>query len=181
MAVDAARHLGRPRALSARPTGPTSAGRYFAGDGAKRDDDGYFWLLGRVDDVMNVVRSPHLDHRGRVRAGRPPDGRRGGRGRRQDDVTGQAIVAVRDAARRRCRRTVDAELREHVAQEIGAIAQPKTIYLHAGPAQDALAARSCAACCATSPRAATLGDTTTLADASVVEELQAKAAASADD
>ena len=45
-------------------------GRYFAGDGAKLDDDGYLWLLGRVDDVMNVSRPPHLDHRGRVGAGR---------------------------------------------------------------------------------------------------------------
>ena len=57
-------------------------GRYFAGDGAKVDDDGYFWLLGRVDDVMNVSGPPHLHHRGRVRAGRPPGGRRGRRGRR---------------------------------------------------------------------------------------------------
>ena len=56
-------------------------GRYFAGDGAKRDDDGYFWLLGRVDDIMLVAGPQHLDHRGRVRAGRAPRGRRG-RGRR---------------------------------------------------------------------------------------------------
>ena len=41
-------------------------GQYFAGDGAKRDDDGYFWLLGRVDDIMLVVGPQHLDHRGRV-------------------------------------------------------------------------------------------------------------------
>ena len=43
---------------------------YFAGDGAKKDDDGDIWLLGRVDDVMNVSGPPHLDHRGRVGAGR---------------------------------------------------------------------------------------------------------------
>ena len=58
-------------------------GMYFAGDGAKRDAEGYFWLLGRVDDVMNVVRPPHLDDRGRVGTGRPQGGRRGG-GRRQE-------------------------------------------------------------------------------------------------
>ena len=56
-------------------------GRYFAGDGAKLDEDGYFWLLGRVDDVMNVSRPPHLDDRGRVGAGVAPGRRRGGRGR----------------------------------------------------------------------------------------------------
>ena len=58
-------------------------GRYFAGDGAKRDDDGYFWLLGRVDDVMLVVGPQHLDRRGRARARRAPRGRRG-RGRRHE-------------------------------------------------------------------------------------------------
>ena len=54
MAGDAARHLRRPRALRGRPTGRRYPGRYFAGDGCKRDDEGYYWLLGRVDDVMNV-------------------------------------------------------------------------------------------------------------------------------
>ena len=58
-------------------------GRYFAGDGAKRDDDGYFWLLGRVDDIMLVAGPQHLDDRGRVRAGVAPGGRGGG-GRRPD-------------------------------------------------------------------------------------------------
>ncbi len=52
-------------------------GLYFAGDGARIDEDGDFWLLGRVDDVMNVVRAPDLDDRGRVRARRPPQRRRG--------------------------------------------------------------------------------------------------------
>ena len=54
-----------------RRTGAAFDGRYFAGDGAKLDDDGYFWLLGRVDDVMNVSRPSHLHHRGRVGARRP--------------------------------------------------------------------------------------------------------------
>ena len=61
-------------------------GKYFAGDGAKRDDDGYFWLLGRVDDIMLVVGSQHLDDRGRVRARRPSRGRRS-RGRRARPTT----------------------------------------------------------------------------------------------
>ena len=44
---------GATPSASSTPTGPVP-GRYFAGDGAKRDEDGYFWLLGRVDDVMLV-------------------------------------------------------------------------------------------------------------------------------
>ena len=74
---------GATPSATARPTGRRFEGRYFAGDGAKLDDDGYLWLLGRVDDVMNVsghristteVESALVDH---------PAGRRGGRRRRQ--------------------------------------------------------------------------------------------------
>ena len=57
-------------------------GRYFAGDGAKKDEDGDIWLLGRVDDVMNVSGPPAVDDRDRVGPGVAPQGRRGGRGRR---------------------------------------------------------------------------------------------------
>ena len=53
--VDAARHLGRPAALHRHLLGPfADQGYYFAGDGAKKDEDGDLWLLGRVDDVMLV-------------------------------------------------------------------------------------------------------------------------------
>ncbi len=45
---------GATTSATATPTGRGSTGRYFAGDGAKRDEDGYYWLLGRVDDVMNI-------------------------------------------------------------------------------------------------------------------------------
>ena len=103
-------------------------GRYFAGDGAKIDDDGYFWLLGRVDDVMNVSRPPHLHDRGRVGARRPPDGRRGRGRRRQGRHDRPGDHRLRHAAGRR---RADAEhgeaLRKHVANKIGAIARPKTI------------------------------------------------------
>ena len=54
-------------------------GMYFAGDGCKVDADGYFWLLGRVDDVMKVSGPPDQHDRGRVGARRPPCRRRGGR------------------------------------------------------------------------------------------------------
>ena len=54
---------------------------YFTGDGAKRDEDGYFWVLGRVDDVHQRRRAPHRDDGGGERARRSPEGR-GSRRRR---------------------------------------------------------------------------------------------------
>ena len=65
-------------------------GRYFPGDGAKRDEEGYFWLLGRVDDIMLVSGAQHLDHRGRIRPGLPPRGgrSRGGRPQGRADRSG---------------------------------------------------------------------------------------------
>ncbi len=103
-------------------------GMYFAGDGAKRDEEGYFWLLGRVDDVMNVsghristteVESALVDHHAVAEAAVVG---------RADDHTGQAIAAFvtlrggveGDGA------LLD-ELRRHVAGKIGPIAKPKSI------------------------------------------------------
>jgi acetyl-CoA synthetase len=147
-------------------------GRYFAGDGAKLDDDGYFWLLGRVDDVMNVsghristteVESALVSHPSVAEAavvGAP------------DPTTGQAIIAYVTL-----RGGADAsieDLRSHVASEIGAIAKPKTIYLtpdlpktRSGKIMRRLL-RDIA-------EGHNLGDTTTLADASVVSEIQRRA------
>ena len=101
-------------------------GKYFAGDGAKRDDEGYFWLLGRVDDVMNVSGHRISHHRGRIGAGRPPGGGRGCGRRRARPVTGQAIFAF-VILRLGIEPTdeLGAELREHVAKVIGPIAKPK--------------------------------------------------------
>nr|MBA2739350.1 acetate--CoA ligase [Nocardioidaceae bacterium] len=104
-------------------------GRYFAGDGAKRDDDGDIWLLGRVDDVMNVsghrlstteiesslVSHPKVAEAAVVGA--------------TDDTTGQAVVAfviLREEAGDGGDDVVD-ELRTHVRKQIGAIARPKSI------------------------------------------------------
>ena len=47
----------------------TFEGAYFTGDGARRDEDGYYWITGRVDDVLNVSGSPHGHGRSRERAG----------------------------------------------------------------------------------------------------------------
>jgi acetyl-CoA synthetase len=103
--------------------------RYFAGDGAKKDEDGDIWLLGRVDDVMNVsghrmstteiesalVSHPKVAEAAVVGA--------------NDPMTGQAIVAfvILRADAGEGGPDVVAELRAHVAKEIGAIAKPRQI------------------------------------------------------
>lgn len=147
-------------------------GRYFAGDGAKLDADGYLWLLGRVDDVMNVsghristteVESALVSHPSVAEAAVVGA---------NDSTTGQAIIAY---VTLRGGLTVDEKvLREHVAKEIGAIAKPKTIYFtpdlpktRSGKIMRRLL-RDVA-------EGRNLGDTTTLADASVVTELQRRA------
>ena len=101
--------------------------RYFAGDGAKLDDDGYLWLLGRVDDVMNVsghristteVESALVAHPAVAEAAVVGA---------LDPTTGQAIIAY--VTLRGGEEAELATLRDHVGSEIGAIAKPKTIYL----------------------------------------------------
>jgi acetyl-CoA synthetase len=149
------------------------AGRYFAGDGAKLDDDGYLWLLGRVDDVMNVsghristteVESALVSHLSVAEAAVVGA---------NDATTGQAIIAYVTLVGGM---EVDEQiLRNHVASEIGAIAKPKTIYFtpdlpktRSGKIMRRLL-RDVA-------EGRNLGDTTTLADANVVNELQKRAA-----
>ncbi|HAP74845.1 MAG TPA: acetate--CoA ligase, partial [Acidimicrobiaceae bacterium] len=101
-------------------------GRYFAGDGCKLDDDGYLWLLGRVDDVMNV--SGHRISTAEVESAlvSHPDVAEAAVVGANDDTTGQAIIAY-VTLRGGHEATIEA-LRNHVAHEIGAIAKPKTIY-----------------------------------------------------
>jgi acetyl-CoA synthetase len=153
-------------------------GRYFAGDGAKLDADGYLWLLGRVDDVMNVsghristteVESALVSHPAVAEAAVVGA---------SDATTGQAIIAY--VITRSGAEVGVEELRAHVAAEIGAIAKPKTIYLtpdlpktRSGKIMRRLL-RDVA-------EGRNLGDTTTLADASVVDELQRRASDPASD
>ncbi|WP_432541966.1 acetate--CoA ligase [Kineococcus sp. SYSU DK002] len=103
-------------------------GRYFAGDGAKRDADGDIWLLGRVDDVMNVsghrlstaeIESALVSH---------PDVAEAAVVGATDETTGQAVVAfvILRGGHEQGPDTV-ADLRDHVAREIGPIAKPKSI------------------------------------------------------
>ncbi|MBM3742622.1 MAG: acetate--CoA ligase [Actinobacteria bacterium] len=147
-------------------------GRYFAGDGAKLDDEGYLWLLGRVDDVMNVsghristteVESALVSHPSVAEAAVVGA---------NDSMTGQAIIAY--VTLRGGLEVDEKVLREHVAKEIGPIAKPKMIYFtpdlpktRSGKIMRRLL-RDVA-------EGRNIGDTTTLADASVVSELQRRA------
>jgi acetyl-CoA synthetase len=153
-------------------------GRYFAGDGAKLDDDGYLWLLGRVDDVMNVsghristteVESALVSHPAVAEAAVVGA---------TDATTGQAIFAY--VILRAGADASSDDLRNHVASEIGAIAKPKAIFItpdlpktRSGKIMRRLL-RDVA-------EGRNLGDTSTLADATVVSELQRRAAAGGTD
>src|SRR3954471_7775779 len=149
-------------------------GRYFAGDGAKRDDDGYFWLLGRVDDIMLVaghnistteVESALVDHPSVAEAAVVG---------RTDDTTGQAIAAF--VILRGGVEPTDAlveVLRDHVAKHIGPIAKPKTILF----TEDLPKTRSGKIMRRLLRNVAedeALGDTTTLADPGVVAGIKAR-------
>ena len=147
-------------------------GRYFAGDGCKLDEQGYLWLLGRVDDVMNV--SGHRISTAEVESAlvSHPSVAEAAVVGANDATTGQAIIAY-VTLRGGLEVAVD-ELRGHVAHEIGAIAKPKAIYFtpdlpktRSGKIMRRLL-RDVA-------EGRNLGDTTTLADASVVNELQRRA------
>jgi acetyl-CoA synthetase len=153
-------------------------GRYFAGDGAKLDTDGYLWLLGRVDDVMNVsghristteVESALVSHPSVAEAAVVGA---------SDATTGQAIIAYVIA--RGGAEVTEEELRSHVAAEIGAIAKPKTIYV----TPDLPKTRSgkiMRRLLKDVAEGRNIGDTTTLADASIVDELQERARQLAED
>jgi acetyl-CoA synthetase len=103
---------------------------YLAGDGARRDEDGDYWLLGRIDDVMNIsghrlstieIESALVDH---------PKVAEAAVVGRTDETTGQAIAAfVTLKGHVTGDESIIAELRQHVATKIGAIARPKSIVL----------------------------------------------------
>ncbi|MDE3190148.1 MAG: acetate--CoA ligase [Acidobacteriota bacterium] len=148
---------------------------YFAGDGARIDQDGDFWLLGRVDDVMNVsghristieVESALVDHQDVAEAAVCS---------RADATTGEAIVAYvtlkggRDGSVEKLE-----ELRNHVAKKIGAIAKPANIVFtpELPKTRSGKIMRRLLRDVANQRQ---LGDTTTLADPTVVEEIKSRA------
>jgi acetyl-CoA synthetase len=150
-------------------------GRYFAGDGCKIDDDGYFWLLGRVDDVMNIsghrvstteVESALVDH---------PTVAEAASVGAKDATTGQAIIAF---VTLKSGETADEQhgetLRKHVAKKIGAIARPKTI-IFTDDLPKTRSGKIMRRLLKDVAEGRDLGDTTTLADASVVDEIKRRA------
>jgi acetyl-CoA synthetase len=153
-------------------------GNYFPGDGAKRDDEGYFWLMGRVDDVMNVsghrlstteIESALVSHPAVAEAavvGIP------------DELTGEAIfsfVIIKSG--------VDGspelgnELRQHVGKVIGPIARPKSV-MFTPDLPKTRSGKIMRRLLRDIAQNRPLGDTTTLADTSVVEAIRTSSAAS---
>ena len=154
-------------------------GRYFAGDGAKLDEDGYLWLLGRVDDVMNVsghrvstteVESALVDHPSVAEAAVIGA---------SDATTGQSIVAF---VTLRQGFEVGAEhgelLRSHVAQKIGAIARPRVI-IFTDDLPKTRSGKIMRRLLRDVAEGRDVGDTTTLADPAIVAELRRRATTSA--
>jgi acetyl-CoA synthetase len=148
---------------------------YFTGDGARRDEDGYLWVMGRVDDVLNVaghrigtaeVESALVGH---------PDVAEAAVVGRPDELRGQAIIAfVTLRGGRQAGDAAAAVLKEHVAHEIGALARPDEIrFTDALPkTRSGKIMRRLLREIATSGRA--VGDVTTLEDMAVLQRLSAQ-------
>jgi acetyl-CoA synthetase len=149
-------------------------GMYFPGDGAKRDDDGYFWLLGRVDDVMLVaghnISTAEVEH---ALVGHPSVCEAAVVGR-ADATTGQAIAAF-VILRGGFEPSEDlvVELRDHVGEHIGPIAKPKSI-LFTEDLPKTRSGKIMRRLLKDVSEDHALGDTTTLADPSVVESIKAR-------
>jgi acetyl-CoA synthetase len=149
-------------------------GSYFTGDGARLDDDGFYWLLGRVDDVLNVaghrlgtmeVESALVDHPQVAEAavvGRP------------HEIKGQAVAAfvtVKEGVR--ATPVLADELKEHVVRKIGAIARPDEI-LFAADLPKTRSGKIMRRLLRDIAEGKALGDTTTLADPAVVARLKSE-------
>jgi acetyl-CoA synthetase len=148
-------------------------GVYFAGDGARRDQDGYFWIMGRIDDVINVsghrlgtaeVESALVSHAAVAEAAVVA---------RPDELKGSAIIAfVTLEGTSQASNELKEILRAHVATEIGALARPDEIrFSDALPkTRSGKIMRRLLREIATS--GAVAGDVTTLEDFSVLEKLR---------
>jgi acetyl-CoA synthetase len=145
---------------------------YFTGDGAKRDEDGYFWVLGRVDDVINVaghrigtmeVESALVDH---------PKVAEAAVVGRAHELKGQAISAfVILKEGQAAAPSLVTELKEHVVKKIGAIARPEDI-LFAADLPKTRSGKIMRRLLKDIAEGKALGDTTTLADPGVVARLK---------
>src|SRR6185369_5269068 len=147
---------------------------YFTGDGAKRDEEGYFWLLGRVDDVLNVaghrigtmeVESALVDHQSVAEAAVVGVAH---------EIKGTAIAAfvtLKDG--RKASPALASELKGHVTNKIGAIARPDHI-LFSADLPKTRSGKIMRRLLRDIAEGRALGDTTTLADPNVVDALKQK-------
>ncbi|HEV2951788.1 MAG TPA: acetyl-coenzyme A synthetase, partial [Actinomycetota bacterium] len=148
--------------------------KYFAGDGAKRDGEGYYWLLGRVDDVMLVsghnISTAEVEH---ALVSHPAVAEAAVIGR-TDATTGQAISAfVILRAGNEPSDPLASELRAHVADTIGPIARPKSV-LFTEELPKTRSGKIMRRLLRNVAEDEQLGDTTTLADPGVVEGIKAR-------
>ena len=149
-------------------------GVYFTGDGAKRDKDGYLWLLGRIDDVMNIsghrvstmeVESALVDHPAVAEAAVIG---------RTHEIKGQAIAAfVTIKAGVEQKDSLKDELKAHVAKKIGALARPDDV-IYAAELPKTRSGKIMRRLLRDVAEGRALGDTTTLADPAVVADLKQK-------
>ncbi|MEK6190939.1 MAG: acetate--CoA ligase [Chloroflexota bacterium] len=156
-------------------------GRYFAGDGCKRDGEGYFWLLGRVDDVMNVsghristteVESALVSHPSVAEAAVVG---------RSDPITGQAIFSyVILRVGHEPSEELGEELREHVATVIGKLARPKQV-LFTPDLPKTRSGKIMRRLLRDIAEQRVLGDVTTLADAGIVATIREQSGAGEDE
>jgi acetyl-CoA synthetase len=152
---------------------------YVAGDGCRRDEDGYFWLLGRIDDVMNVaghrlstyeIESALVDDQNVAEAAVVS---------RPHDLKGEGIVAfVTLKGGVEGDETMLQALREHVAKMIGPIAKPDDI-IFTDDLPKTRSGKIMRRLLRDVARGNTLGDVTTLANAEIVEQIRDMASASA--
>ena len=156
-------------------------GLYFAGDGAKYDDDGYIWLLGRVDDVMSVsghristaeVESALVSHDSVAEAAVIG---------RADEITGEAIAAfVTLIGTEEGDDALIDELRQHVSGKIGPIAKPKSIVI-TNDLPKTRSGKIMRRLLKDISEERKLGDVTTLANEDIVSELQSRSQESDED
>jgi acetyl-CoA synthetase len=156
-------------------------GKYFAGDGCKRDADGYFWLLGRVDDIMLVsghnistteVESALVSHPAVAEAAVVG---------RKDELTGQAIAAfVTLRGSVTGDETLIKDLRDHVSNTLGPIGKPKSI-VFTNDLPKTRSGKIMRRLLQDISEHRQLGDVTTLANADIVSEITEKSAVSTDD
>jgi acetyl-CoA synthetase len=149
-------------------------GMYFTGDGAKRDKDGYLWLLGRIDDVMNIsghrvstmeVESALVDHPSVAEAAVIG---------RTHEIKGQAIAAfVTIKSGRPQTEELKKEIKEHVAKKIGSLARPDDV-IYAAELPKTRSGKIMRRLLRDVAEGRALCDTTTLADANVVADLKTK-------